>query len=407
MSLELVYYGDDFTGSTDVLETLALAGVPAVLFLERPDAAALAQFAGCRAIGLAGESRSRTPEWMDEQLPGIFAWMKSLGARKAHYKVCSTFDSSPGTGSIGRAIEIGQRVFGTRWTPVLAAAPALRRYVAFGNLFAAAGAATYRIDRHPVMSRHPVTPMGESDLRRHLAEQTAKTIALLELPALMSGAAAPEAEIVVLDAVDEASMRAAGRVLEEGPEFVVGSSGVEQALLAWQGRGRGEAPAGAEADRLVVMSGSCSATTAAQIEWALASGYAGVALTEAVDPVGEACRALAEGRSVVLYSARAGSERKDLDEAGRAGLARRSGAMLDAVLRRSGVRRAVIAGGDTASHAAPQLGVWGLEFVAPLAPGAPLCRAFAGGAHDGLELVFKGGQVGGEGFFEQARRGRP
>jgi len=109
--LLLSYYGDDLTGSTDVMEALSTHGVPTVLFLGVPEERLMARFAHCRAVGLAGTSRSETIEWMDANLPQAFGWLKSIGARVSHYKVCSTFDSSPETGNIGRAIEIGLRVF--------------------------------------------------------------------------------------------------------------------------------------------------------------------------------------------------------------------------------------------------------------------------------------------------------
>ena len=101
------------------------------------DEALLARFAHCRAIGLAGTSRSQTPQWMDEHLRQAFAWLKDLDAAICHYKVCSTFDSSPTIGSIGRAIEIGRAVFGQDSVPLLVGAPQLKRYTAFGHLFAA------------------------------------------------------------------------------------------------------------------------------------------------------------------------------------------------------------------------------------------------------------------------------
>ena len=91
-------YGDDFTGSTDVLEQLELKAVRAVLFLGIPTEAQLARFANVEAMGIAGDSRSRSPEWMDEHLPHAFTWLKALEACFCHYKVSSTFDSSATTG---------------------------------------------------------------------------------------------------------------------------------------------------------------------------------------------------------------------------------------------------------------------------------------------------------------------
>src|SRR5580700_6140681 len=116
------YYGDDFTGSTDALEALAANGVQCVLFLDPPSEEMLAGFPACQAIGVAGESRSRDPEWMSAHLPRVFERLRRLGAATCQYKVCSTFDSSPATGSIGRALEIGRQVFGGRFVPVVVAA---------------------------------------------------------------------------------------------------------------------------------------------------------------------------------------------------------------------------------------------------------------------------------------------
>src|SRR5438270_773274 len=119
----LTFYGDDFTGSTDALEAVASNGIPSVLFLDPPTDALLARFVDCRAIGIAGESRSRGPEWMDQHLPPVFESLRRIGAPICQYKVCSTFDSSPEFGSIGRAMEIGRSVFGNPWVPIAVAAP--------------------------------------------------------------------------------------------------------------------------------------------------------------------------------------------------------------------------------------------------------------------------------------------
>ena len=183
------YYGDDFTGSTDVLEALSLAGVRTVLFTGMPSEEHWREFGDCAAIGIAGESRSRSPDWMSEHLPAVFRRLGALHAPVVHYKTCSTFDSSPQVGSIGRALEIGRDILAPPFIPIVVAAPHLRRYVAFGNLFAAAGDKVCRIDRHPTMRSHPVTPMYEADLRRHLGAQTALPIGLVDLTAFASGRA--------------------------------------------------------------------------------------------------------------------------------------------------------------------------------------------------------------------------
>lgn len=429
----LAYYGDDFTGSTDAMEALSVNGVETVLFLDTPDERALARFQGFRAVGLAGVSRSQSPAWMDEHLPPAFEWLKRSGARLCHYKVCSTFDSAPHVGSIGRAIDIGRRVFPAPYVPVMAGAPSLGRYTLFSNLFAAAGQDVHRIDRHPTMRRHPVTPMDEADLRLHLGRQTAKSIASFDILSLraanlekrFSQFIQQSPEIVLFDVLDRESLEAVGRLLwrhaPAAQSFVAGSSGVEYALVEhWRASGelpvRTEPLEASEVDRIVVLSGSCSPVTERQIRWARAHGYAAFRLDvealahnpEAARPAIEgAVEALGQGRGAILYTALGPDDRQtsgalDLDAVGR-----HAGHALREVLSRSKVRRAVVAGGDTSGHAGRQLGLYALTIRMPIAPGAPLCRAWSNDPErDGMEVVFKGGQCGKEDFFELVRQGR-
>ncbi len=420
------YYGDDFTGSTDALEALAANGVASVLFLDPPDAARLAEFPSAQAIGVAGESRSRGPAWISQNLPPVLLSLKSYRAPICQYKVCSTFDSSPQFGSIGRALEIGQEIFAPRYVPIVVTAPHLGRYVLFGNLFAVGGGAVHRIDRHPTMRRHPVTPMEESDLRLHLAHQTDRRIALLDILALHGGSAAEQLDrileqhpdAILFDGLDERSQLETGRLLWEhrpaGQTFAIGSSGLTHALIRyWRHSGiiaaefTPDPPASAE--RLIVMSGSCSPVTERQIRWAMGNGFEALRIdpespaTESLLRQGLA--ALANGRCLVLYSALGpgdcrGPLRGD-------GLGHYMGTLLRELMLRSGARRAVVAGGDTSTHAVRQLGIHALTFAALTTPGAPLCRGHSADPQvDGIELVLKGGQVGPENFFEIVLRGK-
>lgn len=418
------WYGDDFTGSTDVLERLALGGLPAVLFTHVPGSRELAAFPECRAIGIAGESRSRTPAWMNRNLPAIFAALRKLGAPVNHYKVCSTFDSSPRVGSIGRAMELGLHAFDARWTPVVVGAPHLGRAVVFANLFAAAQGEVHRIDRHPTMRRHPVTPMLESDLRLHLAEQTRLRIGLVDLPAFQAGRAAMRladevaagARAVVFDGIDDAMLIETAGLLWRGAQrksmFAVGSSGLTYGLLGYwrtMARSLGLPPAPPKwskprgVDRLLILSGSCSPVTARQIRNARGQGFAAIRLAVLGGWEAEfrkALDALARGRSVVLYTALGPGN----NQGKHADFGAPLGKLLNKLLLASGARRVLIAGGDTSTHAVKRLGLTALTFAAPLAPGAPLCRGHASGSPlDGLELVLKGGQIGPEDFFAQVR----
>ena len=194
----LLYYGDDFTGATDTLATAARAGLRSLLLLAPPDSARLEAMAaddalrGLDCLGIAGVSRSLTPQAMREELAPIAALARRLQPTVLHYKTCSTFDSAPGVGSIGEAVRVLAPSMPGEWTAVLGGQPNLGRYCLFGNLFAAAGTGgeVFRIDRHPTMSRHPVTPMLEADLRRHLGAQGLTDIGLVPWttpPAFLSG----------------------------------------------------------------------------------------------------------------------------------------------------------------------------------------------------------------------------
>jgi uncharacterized protein YgbK (DUF1537 family) len=212
------------------------------------------------------------------------------------------------------------------------------------------------------------------------------------------------------------------------PLFAVGSSGLEYALAAhW--RDAGDLPPPPEfragpVERIIVVSGSCSPVTARQIEWATANGFKSVALKPEhwlPDPPDEmmvahtesVIRHLAETDSVIVHAA-LGPDDPRLVEARRAGITdtgRRLGEFLGVVLDRvfwdSDIPRVCVAGGDTSGFVARDLGVRSLEFVAPIAPGSPLCRMHApGAAAHGREICFKGGQVGKADFFELVRAGR-
>lgn len=432
----LAFYGDDFTGSTDVMEVVATAGLSTVLFLVPPDEALLSRFAEARVVGLAGISRSQTPEWMRKHLPEIYRRLRATGAPFVHYKVCSTFDSAPHIGNIGVAARLGLDLFANRPVPLVVGAPTLRRYVAFGNLFAGVGDAQYRIDRHPVMSRHPVTPMHEADLRLHLAAQADLSVGLVDLPLLPKldprgdwlGEVKGQPDLLLFDTVDETSLRQTGALLwslaGEDPAFTVGSSGFEYALVAaWRTAGllppAPILPTPPPVERLFVLSGSCSPVTAGQIGHALRSGFAGLHIepqnllgsTAAIEDAVERCLTLlGAGQDVVLYTA-AGPQDGPPSTMTMAEtmvfndrLGAILGEILQTVLARSGLRRAVVAGGDTSSHATQQLGLQALTFAAPLASGSPLCRAHGTQTTlDGLEIALKGGQMGQEDFFLRAK----
>lgn len=438
------WYGDDFTGAAAVMEVLTFSGVDSVLFLDVPTPEQLERFSHCRGMGIAGIARSQSPAWMGRHLPPVFATLAALRAPLAHYKICSTFDSSPTVGSIGRAVELARPYWPEAWHPLLIPAPAMGRYQAFGQLFATAGGTeVHRIDRHPVMSRHPVTPMDEADIRRHLAKQTALPIAGLELPRLRNDAEAAlrdllagGAAIVALDCVGEDDLAIAGRLIWENRGdglLAVGSQGIEYALVAyWRAIGAiGTPPPATSAGRheqIVAVSGSVSPMTAAQIDWAGNNGFSlihveAAALLDDVTReaaiercVADGLAALGAGHSVAVHSARGPDDpavRRYREALAQTGLAAEEansavgdalGTILKRLLEASGLTRAVISGGDTSGHAAMKLGIHALTALAPTLPGAALCRAHLDTGGE-LQLALKGGQMGSPDYFGWIRDG--
>lgn len=459
--LRLAFYGDDFTGSTDALEVLAFAGLRCALFLEVPTAQVLRELGPFDAIGVAGGSRGMAPAEMDAQLAPVLSALAELPVPLVHYKVCSTFDSSARVGSIGHVMDLARTAFGDGAIPVVAATPALGRYCVFGNLFARSGTdgRVHRLDRHPIMSRHPVTPMIEADLARHMGAQTRQPIANFTLPWFAQDAAARDAELdrlsadgagaILFDGTEHGHLTEVGRLLErlaarrERPLFAVGSSGLEYALTQWWSRdpaAGAAAAAGSQYDRfpgveqVLAISGSASALSELQIAAALAQGFVDLpvdarALVAGNDAGGafdalasRAIAALREGRSVMLHTARGnadgrigalvealmaqGLDRERAQVEGGRRLGQALGRLADTVLRVHPLQRLLLSGGDTSSLITQQLAPQALQVAARLAPGAPLCRVLARAPHlRRLQIALKGGQMGQPDYFVKALRG--
>jgi len=444
----LAYYGDDFTGSTDVMEAFTSAGVATVLFLKTPSLEWVKRFSHMRCIGLAGTARGHTPDWMCQHLPQAFSSLTAFGAPVLQYKVCSTFDSSPQRGSIGQAIELGVKQMAGTWSPTIVGVPRLGRYQTFGNLFAAMGAEVHRLDRHPTMSRHPVTPMLESDLRLHLSQQTDRRIALINLLALKQGQGdaalqaviGDDTPVVMLDVMDDETLAEAGRLVWEHRGqgvFSASSSGLEYALVAhWRKSGLlpelPVLPKTTPVSAIAAVSGSCSPVTASQIDWASRHGFVTERLN--IEPVLQADRreaeiervvsvavsALVDGQSPLIYSAAGPDDPAVTGFAGHAQVAGHSVPVANALVGkaladtmrqlviRTKVRRLAIAGGDSSGAVAGALDMMALTMSAQLVPGAPLCRVWSDTpGMNGMELVLKGGQMGQADFFGRVLQGTP
>ena len=459
--LFLGFYGDDFTGSTDVMETLSLNGIPTALFLNPPEPSEMQTFRlkvgvgsedgtnRLKAFGVAGISRSLSPWQMDEELPGIFKAMRRIPTDFFQYKICSTFDSSPNTGNIGHAIEIALQFYPASYIPLVLATPFLNRFVVFGNLFARVDDTTYRLDRHPTMSKHPITPMTESDLRVHLAHQTERDVLLMDKFTLEGDYGDPvqwleqleglEGNYLLFDSLDDKHLLTVGELLVKTHSgetaLVVGASGVDYALALYlQKTGRirkiHQLDKPGQAKNMMVTAGSCAPGTARQIRHMENLGHAAIRMdtVKLVDPVEQAAEldtllhqslnTIEKGQVPVLYTA-LGPEDAVIaltsqkfstihppgSNLGRL-LAEVQGKILKEVIQKVEKLRVVVAGGDTSGYVSRELGIYALETLYPIAPGAPLCLAHSTQtAIDGLEISLKGGQNGNEKYLESIYKG--
>ena len=446
MQPRLAFYGDDFTGSADVMEVLQWAGIPTILFLAPPTDDQLQKYGNFEAFGVAGCSRAMSPKEMETELKPVLQQLRDSGAEIVHYKTCSTFDSSPEIGNIGKAIEIGRELFGPRVVPIVVGAPNLGRYQVFGNLFARSGldTAPYRLDRHPTMMHHPITPMHESDLRCHLSQQTRLRIGLYDILRLQStdssgcfdGAHTVDCDALLFDVLFPEHLLEIGSMLDriakqKTTSFMVGSSGIEYALTQFWESAKGSErmpesqiarPTFGPVKQLVVITGSCSPVNDRQIAWAEQNDFETLSLNPArlIDEqtsqseielmVQLALERLNRGVNLILHTSRGPNDPRialaiesmramglsELDIRLQSGnlLGPKLGQILKGILSERRFSRVGVAGGDTSGYIARELELVALEAIAPVAPGSPLCRAHAMNSLDGVEIFFKGGQVG-------------
>ena len=274
--------------------------------------------------------------------------------------------------------------------------------------------------------------------------QTKRKCTVLDVEMLEAGELPPSiengsGEIVMLDSVSPSHMLRVGNLLWENRGtglFAIGAQGVEYALVRhWISAGLLAAtdppPSAGKCERMVVVSGSVSQVTAGQIQWALKNGFEAVRVNpEAVlngedDRQKEVDRAikaaleiLENGRDPLIFSATGPDDpavgrfnaavkktKTALDQANHR-VGKTLGAILERVLRRTGVNRAVISGGDTSGHATRQLGIYALTALASTMPGAALFEAHSEQPDfQGLQLALKGGQMGTIDFFGWIKNG--
>ena len=454
------FYGDDFTGSTDAMEALASQGQDVLLLLRTPTDGETAKRRWRASAMRASAARGRaaatvSPGWTSNcprPSGNCVRWRHSSPTtRSARLSI----RRPPSATSGARLRSAVQSLRAAAPGPSSSAPRARGRYTAFGHLLASAhDGNSHRIDRHPTMSRHPVTPMDESDLIAHLARQTALRGSAFHCAAQgrpdareRFGLAMASHEMLLLDVLDDASRQWVGEPLwqlaqrPKEPLFCVGSAGVAYGLAAhW--RRAGTQGIGSprwhpvQPERIAGVSGSGSPVTARQVDCAEVDGFVclradatkrvlpDVATQETARLRGIALPALGAGRSVLIYTARGPHDTAivALDAfvrwhaPGSALALSRIGKGLGVVRRdmipMAGLRRIAVAGGDTSGHAVQVqmqvLGLSALRLRAPLTPGAPRYDGVRDvGRAAVIEIALRRGQTGSDRYFASVATGRP
>jgi len=420
VTLALGCIADDYTGASDLANTLTRCGLRTVQTIGVPaDQLALPEV---DAVVVSLKSRSIESSLAVSRSRAADKWLRGRGADHVLFKICSTFDSTD-AGNIGPVMDALRADCGETIVLVTPAFPETGRTVYQGNLFVG----SVPLNESPLKD-HPLNPMHDSNLVRVLARQSATRIGLVDLAAIARGSDAVRARLAELsgksfgaaiaDAVFERDLETIGEVALDH-KLSVGASGfglgLARALVA-SGRirpgGSNAVSGGPVGGPATCLAGSCSQATLQQI-----------ASAEQVMPVlhldpdqvvsgsGEAQRALAwarerlkEGPILIASSSTpdqvaALQARHGRDAAGHA--IEQAMAEIAEGLVQSGVRRLVVAGGETSGEVVDRLGIPGFLVGAEIAAGVPVLRAV--GAKNGeMLLALKSGNFGGPEFFSDA-----
>ncbi len=400
--------GDDFTGSSDLANTLAKQGMRVTQYSGTPgfDAARTVD-AGVVAL----KSRSVDPKEAVSLSLEALDWLKTQGCEQFFFKYCSTFDSMP-IGNIGPVAEALADALGAKKVIVCPAFPGTGRSVYQGHLFVKDSLLS-----ESGMESHPLTPMTDSDIRRWLARQTNLGVGHVAAGSVFAGVEAiREAldkeqsngkRLIVIDAIRDEDLLAIGRAAR-GLPLVTGGSGVALGLPANFGCTPSRVPWTGQQGRAVVLSGSCSSATRRQV--AVHSARYPAFEIDAADVVeGRLVPAVAAewllntaGLPLVYSSADPAEVAKVQAKHGRERTANALENFFAETARRAhegGVTRIITAGGETSGAVVEGLGLETLEIGPEIDPGVPALRA-----GPDLVVALKSGNFGADDFFEKADR---
>ncbi|MFE7274759.1 3-oxo-tetronate kinase [Streptomyces sp. NPDC057623] len=414
MGIRLGCVADDFTGATDLANNLVRAGMRVVQLIDVPPPGS-EQAVDADAVVIALKSRTVPASDAVEASLRALAWLRSVGAEQIYFKYCSTFDSTP-AGNIGPVTEALMDALGTDFTVATPAFPDNGRTVFKGHLFVGDVLLSDSGMRH-----HPLTPMTDSNLVSVLGAQTTRAVGLVDHTVVADGPEAIKGRIeglredglgiAIVDAVSTDDLVRLGAAVK-GLPLVTAGSGLAIGLPAnW---GFKPSPAAAQlppsGGHQAIVSGSVSVATNRQVLQYLRGGRPAFSVdplrvAAGEDVVGQAL-AFAEAHlddgPVLVYSTESADTVRTVQ--GRLGAAE-AGELVERTLARvaqglveRGVRRLVVAGGETSGAVVQALGITGLRIGPQIDPGVPWCAAVLPGG-DTLHITLKSGNFGGPDFF--------
>jgi uncharacterized protein YgbK (DUF1537 family) len=407
---------DDFTGATDLANMLVRGGMRTVQSIGIPSPEVLA---GLDADAIVIALKSRTVPVADavaESLEAL-AWLREHGCEQIFFKYCSTFDSTA-AGNIGQVSEALLAALGSDLTLACPAFPENGRTIFRGHLFV-----QDQLLNESGMQHHPLTPMTDANLVNVLQAQTTLPVGLLRYDTVAKGVDAVKARITqlradgvgmaVADAVSDADLYTLGEACA-GLPLLTGGSGLALGLpenfrRAGKLRELDAAAVPAVAGGEVVLAGSASGATNGQVAAWLEAGRPALQINPLALAAGEpvVAQALAfardAGQTVLIYATCPPDEVKAVQQ--QLGV-ERAGAIVEQALgeiasglRAAGVRRFVVAGGETSGAVVQALGVHLLQIGAQIDPGVP---ATVSTGSEPLALALKSGNFGGRDFFAKA-----
>ena len=400
--------GDDFTGSSDLANTLARGGMRTVQYCGLPNKPAAADV---QAGVIALKSRSIPAADAVRQSLAALDWLQAQGCRQFFFKYCSTFDSTD-AGNIGPVADALADALDARQVVVCPAFPGAGRSVYQGYLFVKDA-----LLNESGMEDHPLTPMQDASLRRLMARQSSYPVGHITAETVFQGREAIAAQMaaqdaagnrmLIVDALRDADLIEIGAATR-GLPLVTGGSGVALGLPANFGVAPAEAPWRPQDGKAAILSGSCSIATREQINYHLQRhpGYKiepAQVISGRQTPKDVACWLMAtRGLPIAYSSVDPADVRASQSALGKEAAAHALESFFGATaacLAELGVARILSAGGETSGAIVEALNIETLEIGPEIDPGVPALRA-----GEGLVLALKSGNFGAVDYFEKADR---